>query len=32
MAIGRPREFDPDRVEDIAMKLFLGPAASRALP
>lgn len=22
MAIGRPREFDPDRVEDIAMKLF----------
>lgn len=22
MAIGRPREFDPDTVEDIAMKLF----------
>ena len=22
MAVGRPREFDPDRVEDAAMKLF----------
>lgn len=22
MAVGRPREFDPDEVEDIAMKLF----------
>lgn len=22
MAVGRPREFDPDQVEDIAMKLF----------
>ncbi len=22
MAVGRPREFDPDRVEDVAMKLF----------
>lgn len=22
MAVGRPREFDPDRVEDIAMELF----------